>query len=169
MDGRGSWLLEHLRRGSSFLVVGGLGFLVDAGTYNALVFWGGEGPLYDLPLLAKVVAIAVASVVTYVGSHLWTFRDRRAPLSRRSVVAFAAVNLLAILLQLACLGFSRYVLGLDGPVADNVSGTFVGQALATGFRYVAYGRWVFPVRHTTEQSSPRDADGSDPRIGQTTP
>lgn len=166
MDGRGSWLRGHLRRGGSFLVIGGLGFLVDAGTYNALVFWGGDGPLSDLPLLAKVAAIAVASVVTYFGSHFWTFRDRRAPLSPRSFAAFVSVNLVAIVLQLGCLAFSRYVLGFDGPVADNVSGTLVGQVLATGFRYVAYGRWVFPDRRPDGQAARLDDRG--PELDQST-
>jgi putative flippase GtrA len=138
-------IVEHLRRGGTFLVIGGVGFVVDASVYNGLVFWGGHGPLFDLPLAAKVVAIAVASVVTYFGSHFWTYRDRRTALSRRSFGVFLAVNAIAIMAQLACLGFSRYVLGLDGPVADNVSGTLVGQGLATVFRYVAYGRWVFPA------------------------
>ncbi|WP_423918407.1 GtrA family protein [Frigoribacterium sp. 2-23] len=137
-------IADHLRRASTFLVIGGVGFLVDAAVYNGLVFWGGRGPLFDLPLVAKVLAIAVASVVTYLGSHFWTFRDRSERMTLRSFGLFIAINVAAIVLQLACLGFSRYVLGLAGPVADNVSGTFIGQALATAFRYVAYGRWVFP-------------------------
>jgi len=147
-----AWGAANVRRAGSFLAVGGVGFLVDAATYNLLVFWGGDGPLHDVPLLAKVVAIAVASVVTYLGSHFWTYRDRSGRLSRRAFTAFVAINVLAILLQLSCLGFSRYVLGLDGPVADNVSGTFVGQALATAFRFVAYGRWVFPERSAQSTS-----------------
>ena len=47
-------------------------------------------------------------------------------------------------LQELCLGFSRYVLGLHSWLSDNVSGTLVGQALATVFRYVTYRAWVFP-------------------------
>jgi putative flippase GtrA len=137
---------EHLARGGSFLLVGGMGFIVDAGVYNALVFWGGRGPLFDEPLTAKVLAILVASTVTYFGSHFVTFRDRARNHSLTKFAAFVAINVVAIGLQLACLGFSRYVLGLSGPVADNVSGTLVGQALSTVFRYVAYGRWVFPTR-----------------------
>lgn len=35
-------VIGALRRGGAFLVVGAIGFLVDAGTYNLLVFWGGE-------------------------------------------------------------------------------------------------------------------------------
>ena len=140
------WFTENLKRGGSFLVIGGVGFLVDAATYNGLVFWGGHGPLFAIPLVAKIIAIAVASVVTYFGSHFWTYRDRSEGLSRRSFGIFILLNVGAIILQLACLGFSRYVLRLDGPLADNVSGTLVGQALATVFRYVTYGRWVFPKK-----------------------
>lgn len=135
---------SHLRRGSSFLLVGGVAFLIDAGTYNALVFWGGNGPLFDWPIAAKVIAITVASVATYIGNHLWTFRDRRVAPSFGQVALFLGINGGAVLLQLGCLAFSRYVLGLSDPVSDNISGTFIGQALATVFRYVAYDRWVFP-------------------------
>lgn len=137
------WFLGHLRRGGSFLVVGGVGFVVDAAVYNALVFWGGHGPLFDQPLVAKIIAIAIASVVTYFGSRLWTYRDRADAQTLRSFLVFALLNVVAILLQLACLGVSRYVLHLDSPLADNISGTLIGQAVATVFRYVAYGKFVF--------------------------
>ncbi|WP_263480160.1 GtrA family protein [Curtobacterium sp. TXMA1] len=90
-----------------------------------------------------MIAIAVASVVTYFGSRLWTFRDRAGSQTLRSFLVFAAINVAAILLQLGCLAFSRYVLHLDSPLADNVAGTLVGQAVATVFRYFAYGKFVF--------------------------
>ncbi|KQO62444.1 hypothetical protein ASF23_10030 [Curtobacterium sp. Leaf261] len=150
----GAWLSGHLRRGGSFLVVGGIGFLVDAAIYNALAFWGGHGPLFSLPLLAKIIAIAGASVVTYFGSRLWTYRDRAAEPRRGAFWIFVLLNVIAILLQLACLGFSRYVLGLHSPLSDNVSGTLVGQAIATVFRYWAYGRWVFPPSTRTDGTLP---------------
>ena len=34
-------------------------------------------------------------------------------------------------------------LHLDSPLADNISGTLVGQTVATAFRYLTYGRLVF--------------------------
>lgn len=127
-----------------FLVVGGGAFVVDAAVFNLLVFGvTGSGPMFDAPLTAKLIAIVTASVVTYVGNRWWTFGDRHLVRSWRRYVVFAALNLTAIGLQLACLGFSRYVLGLSGPVADNVSGTIVGQVVATAFRFVTYDRFVF--------------------------
>ena len=39
-----------------FGVVGVLGLVADVGTFNLLRFAGGEGPLYDYPLSAKVIS-----------------------------------------------------------------------------------------------------------------
>lgn len=138
------FIIRNIRRGGIFLAIGGLGFVVDAIVYNLLVFGGGQGPLYSQPLVAKTIAVISGLVVTYVGNRLLTYRDRKAPVSWAQVARYAVVNVLAILLQLACLGFSRYVLGLDSVLADNVSGTLIGQALATALRYVLYTKWVFP-------------------------
>ncbi|WP_084523712.1 GtrA family protein [Nocardia inohanensis] len=127
----------------AFVVVGGIGFLVDAGTYNALVFWGGEGPMHDAPVPAKIIAILTATVVTYFGNKWWTYSDHEGGNNGRHIVVYALLNVVAIGLQASCLGFSRYVLGLDSPLADNISGTLIGQAVAMGFRYWAYGKFVF--------------------------
>ncbi|WP_233191313.1 GtrA family protein [Cryobacterium sp. M96] len=137
-------LMDHAKRGSAFLVIGGAAFLIDAGVFNALVYWGERGPMFEWPLTAKIIAIVAASVATYVGNHLWTFRDRKTKTSARNILAFIAINGVAILVQLGCLAFSRYVLGLADPVSDNISGTIVGQILATVLRYFSYNVWVFP-------------------------
>ena len=147
----GALVDDHLRSTLKFLVVGGLVFLLDAAMYNLLVFWHptqgwGEGIMHGSPLTAKVLTIAVASCLTYLGNRLWTFGDRPRPDTTRSIMLFILVNVIATGLQLACLAFSRYVLGLDSPLADNISGTFIGQIVSTSFRYVTYGRLVFPRR-----------------------
>lgn len=136
-------LVAKFRKGGAFLVVGVVGFLVDAGVYNALVFAGGEGPMFHAPLPAKLIAIGVATVVTYFGNKYWTFRHRPAGNAARQWVLYAVFNAIAIGLQLGCLGFSRYVLGLDSPLADNVSGTLIGQIVAVVFRFWAYDKFVF--------------------------
>ncbi len=135
--------LGLLRKGGAFLAVGAIGFLVDAGTYNLLVFWGGEGPMFHAPLVAKIIAISVATVVTYFGNKWWTYSDHEGGAGARHILIYALLNVVAIGLQLGCLGFSRYVLGLDSPLADNISGTLIGQAVAMGFRFWAYGKFVF--------------------------
>ena len=135
------------RRGGAFLVVGGVAFVVDALTFNLLVFGislTGNGPLFEAPLVAKTLAIALATLVTF-GSRRFCRRFSR-------YVVFLLLKIAAVAIQLACLGFSRYVLGLDSIVADNVSGTLIGQALATLFRFFTYDRWVFPDE--LEQAAP---------------
>ncbi|MDN5600740.1 MAG: GtrA family protein, partial [Brachybacterium sp.] len=104
------------------------------------------GLMHGTPLTAKVLTIAVASCLTYLGNRLLTFGDRPRPDTTRSIMMFILVNLIAAGLQLSCLAFSRYVLGLDSVLADNISGTLVGQVVSTSFRYVTYGRLVFPKR-----------------------
>jgi putative flippase GtrA len=48
-----------------------------------------------------------------------------------------------MLVAVACLAVSHYVLGFTSPLADNVAANGVGLVLGTAFRYVAYRRWVF--------------------------
>ena len=133
-----------------FLLVGGTVFCIDAALYNLLVFWDptgsdGTGVLHEVPLLAKTLTVAFASVLTYLGNRLWTFSDRPRPRTGRSILLFILVNVIATLLQLACLGFSRYVLGLDSVLADNISGNVIGQVVSTGFRLLGYSSVVFPA------------------------
>lgn len=144
----------------AFLVVGLIGFGVDAAVYNLLVFfqwhgwsWSsldGQGILFLQPLSAKILAIGTATLVTYVGNRYWVFTGRRADSHTRHLLLYAAVNVVAIGLQLACLGVSRYALGLDSPLADNISGTFIGQFVAVVFRYWAYDTLVFRRAQTVD-------------------
>ncbi|MGY0502609.1 GtrA family protein [Nocardia sp. FBN12] len=151
-----------LRQGAAFLVVGAIGFLVDAGTYNLLVFWGGgigfsEGVLYHSPLLAKIIAIVVATVVTYFGNKWWTYAHKKSDSPGREYLLYAIVNVVAILLQLGCLGFSRYVLDLSSPLADNIAATVIGQTMAVVFRYWAYGKFVFTGSSASDEQHARGA------------
>lgn len=141
-------LREHLVSGLQFLVVGGIAFFIDYLTFNLLVYaapWPGHhGPMFALPMVAKLIAILLASVFTYAGNKWWTFNKRQSKVTRNRLLAFIALNLFAMGLQELCLGFSRYVLGMSTWLSDNISGTLIGQALATVFRYITYRRWVFP-------------------------
>lgn len=127
-----------------FGVVGLVALVVDVGLFNILRFAGGEGPLYDKPLTAKVVSVIVATTVAYIGNRIWTFSDRGRTSYLREYVLFFVLNGVALLITLGCLWFSHYALGLTGPLADNISANVVGLALGTMFRFWSYRRWVFP-------------------------
>ena len=70
---RGSLFGELARFG----VVGVVALAVDVIGFNLLRFAGGEGPLYDRPLTAKVVSVTASTTVAYLGNRLWTFRHQR--------------------------------------------------------------------------------------------
>ncbi|AEG45138.1 GtrA family protein [Isoptericola variabilis] len=122
--------------------VGLLAYVVDIGVFNLLRFGPGE-LLGEKPLTAKVVSVAVATLVAWVGNRYWTFARQRTRRRGRELTLFVLVNLGGMAIAVGCLAVSHYVLGLTSPLADNVSANGVGLVLGTVFRYVMYRRFVF--------------------------
>jgi putative flippase GtrA len=139
--------LDHLvRELLKFGLVGGLAYIVDIGIFNA-VYQATDGAK---PLTAKTVSVIVATTVAYFGNRHWTFRHRGRSGLRREYVLFFALNGVGLAIALACLGFSHYVLGFTGPLADNIAANVVGLAFGTAFRFWSYRRWVFPAELAAE-------------------
>ncbi len=130
---------------TKFLTVGGVATLVALVLFNAMVhgYFGGPGPLHDKPLLAFVLANTVGMMVSYRGSRSWAFRHREAVGAAGGRLAYVLINGLSMLIPLACLAFTRYVLGLDDPFSDNIAANVVGLALGTTARFWAFRRFVF--------------------------
>lgn len=141
---------------AKFGIVGLSALVVDIGLFNILRFAGGEGPLYDKPLTAKVISVAVATLVAYGGNRFWTFRHRGRSHMAKEVPLFFALNGVAMLIAVGCLWFSHYVLLLDTPLADNISANVVGLGLGTLFRFWSYRKWVFPAIPAYELHDPAD-------------
>jgi hypothetical protein len=59
-----------------------------------------------------------------------------------------------MLIAWACLAISHYLLGLTGPLADNISANGFGLVLGTVFRFWSYRKFVFPA---VENEDDRDA------------
>lgn len=128
---------------AKFGIVGAFAFVIDIGLFNILLYGG--GPLVDKPLSAKAVSVAVATTFAYFGNRYWTFRHRGRTNMGREYLLFFVFNGIAMLISLACLWVSHYAMGLDSPLADNISANVVGLILGTLFRFVAYRTWVFPA------------------------
>jgi putative flippase GtrA len=113
--------------------------------FNGLVhgYLGGPAPMHEDPLPAFVLANTVGMVVSYRGSRSWAFRDRAAVGVAGGRVMFFLINTVSMVIPLGCLSFSRYVLGLSDPVADNISANVVGLALGTLARFWALRRFIF--------------------------
>ena len=133
-----------LREVAKFGVVGLVALVIDVGLFNLLRFAGGEGPMFDKPLTAKVVSVVVATTFAYFGNRYWTFRHRGRTSFGREYLLFFVLNGVGLFISVACLWFSHYALGLTSPLADNISANVVGLALGTMFRFWSYRRWVFP-------------------------
>lgn len=131
-----------------FAAVGGVGFVVDVAIFNILrVTILSPESLHEGPVLAKVVSTSIAIVVNWLGNRYWTFGPHRRPQAMREGIEFALVSVGGMLIGLACLWVSHYVLGYTSLLADNVSSNVIGLALGTVFRFWLYRAWVFaPVR-----------------------
>ena len=126
-----------------FGVVGLCGLATDVGGFNLLRYAGGEGPLYDHPLTAKVLSAAAATAVSWWGSRHWTFRHSRRAAAGPELAVFVLACTLGTGIALACLATSHYLLGLTSPLADNIAANVVGLGLGTAFRFWAYRTHVF--------------------------
>jgi putative flippase GtrA len=112
--------------------------------FNLLRFAGGEGPLYDKPLTAKVVSVLAATTFAYFGNRHWTFKDRSRSSFRRQYALFFVFNAVGMMISLSCLWVSHYLLGFESALADNISANVIGLVLGTIFRFWGYHNWVFP-------------------------
>jgi putative flippase GtrA len=142
-------LVERVRHlgpeATKFGIVGLTGVGVQIVAFNVLRYAGPQnvGVLEAKPITAQVLAIGLATLVTYLGNRHWTYRHRaRGPVSRELPV-FVLLNGIAIAIGAACLALSHYVLGLTSPLADNLSGNVIGLGLGTLFRFWSYRRFVF--------------------------
>lgn len=125
----------------TFLGVGGAGYVVDIAAFNMLL--SAPGLAGHDPTIARVLAVAVAMVVTYVGNRFLTWRQEDAQHRAREVTLFVIFNLLGMGFSVATLFMSHDLLGLTSRLSDNVSANVVGVGLGTVFRYWAYKRFVF--------------------------
>lgn len=130
---------------TKFGIVGLTGVGVQIVAFNVLRYAGpgNVGVLEAKPITAQVLAIGLATVVTYLGNRYWTYQHRERGNVWRELPVFVLLNGIAIAIGAACLALTHYGLGLTSPLADNLSGNVVGLGLGTLFRFWSYRRFVF--------------------------
>ena len=106
----------------------------------------GEASLTRHPVAAFVLSNLAGMAVSFAGTRWWVFRDRPPAGPAGGFVGFAVINVASWVVPLACLTFSRYLLDLSSPLADNVAVNVVGLSLGTVFRFVALRASVFSTR-----------------------
>jgi len=142
---RGKILVAQLAK---FGVVGGLAYIIDVALFNMLLYGGSRPVLAGMPIVAKIISSAVATVVSWLGNRYWTFHGRRRAHAGREFLLFVVACTTGLGISLLTLWVSHYLLGFTSPLADNIAANLIGVALGTLFRFFAYSRFVFP--HTEE-------------------
>lgn len=103
----------------------------------------GSAPMRQQPIPAYVLANVLAGCVAYLGLWLWAFSHRQTHETVNSVVRFFALGAATMAIPVACLAVSRYLLGLSGVWADNISANVIGLSLSTAARFWVFRRFVF--------------------------
>ncbi len=130
---------QLVHEAAKFGVIGAIAFLATTVGTNLLHFQAGLGPL-----TSNVIATIASTGVAYFGNRYWTFRHRQGSTMAREYVVFFALNGVGLGIQLACIGFTYYLLGRHDKLAYNIALIF-GIGLGTLFRFWSYRRWVWLV------------------------
>ncbi|MFE9745090.1 GtrA family protein [Saccharothrix saharensis] len=134
------FLINKHRELIRFAVVGGTTFVIDNGVWYALKLT----VLQDKVVTAKAIAVLVAVISSYVLSREWSFHTRGGRERHHEAALFFLVSGLGIGVNLAPLYVSRHVFDLHSEIADFVAGSVIGMLLATGFKFWAMRKFVFP-------------------------
>jgi putative flippase GtrA len=113
-----------------FLIIGGAGFLVDAGLTMLLIKLGVD------PLLARAPAIGAAILFTWLANRSYTFQVR----VQRSVPE--AIRYSGVALSAAAINYTLYFLFILAGLHPLAAIT-VATALQTGFSFFAYRHFAF--------------------------
>ena len=131
-----------------FAIVGATTFIIDSAMFYTLKLT----VLEPKPVTAKIIAGIVAVIASYILNREWSFRNRGGRERHHEALLFFAFSGVGVLLSMAPLWFSSYVLHLRVPevsltvenIADFVSAYIIGNLLQMAFRFWAFRRWVFP-------------------------
>lgn len=126
---------------AKFGTVGLISFVIDFGLFNLLSM--PAGPLPHKVLTSKAISTTAAATFAYFANRQWTWRHRARSGLGREYTLFFVFNAIGLGIMEFCLVISRYVMGLDTALSNNISAYGFGLVLGTIFRFWAYRRWVF--------------------------
>jgi putative flippase GtrA len=138
-----------------FAIVGGTTWVIDTIVFLTLKMTVLEAK----PLTAKILAVLIATIVSYVLNREWSFRTRGGRERHHEAFLFFLISGIGVAVYTAPLAISRYVLDLKYPgvshltqnVADFVSAQIIGVGLGMAFRWWAFRRFVFPHKDVRRQ------------------
>ncbi len=154
-----------------FAIVGATTFVIDSAVFFTLKLT----VLEPKPVTAKIIAGVVAVIASYILNREWSFRDRGGRERHHEALMFFAFSGVGVLLSMAPLWFSSYVLMLRVPevsltvenIADFIAAYIVGNLLQMAFRFWAFRRWVFPDEFGRNPDKALEATLTDGGIAET--
>jgi putative flippase GtrA len=131
-----------------FALVGGITYVIDIVLFTLLK----TTVLEPKPVTAKIVAVLIATIVSYVLNREWSFRTRGGRERPYEAALFFLICGVGLVINAAPLYASRYVFDLQVPhvgmlvqeAADFASANVIGTLLAMAFRWWAFRKYVFP-------------------------
>jgi putative flippase GtrA len=138
-----------------FALVGAITYVVDITLFTLLKMT----VLEPKPVTAKIVAVLVATILSYILNREWSFRTRGGRERHHEATLFFAVCGIGLVLNATPLWISRYMLELQVPqvsllaqeAADFASANVIGTLVAMAFRWWAFRRYVFPDQNVRRQ------------------
>lgn len=130
-----------------FAMVGGTTFVVDT-----VAFYGLKSTVLDAkPVTAKIFAVLIATILSYVLNREWSFKTRGGRETHHEAALFFAISAVGMAINAAPLWVSSYVFDLRVPnvtpleenIADFISAQIIGTLLAMAFRWWAFRKFVF--------------------------
>lgn len=153
-----------------FAIVGATTFVIDSAVFYTLKLT----VLEPKPVTAKIIAGIVAVIASYILNREWSFQNRGGRERHHEALLFFGFSGVGVVLSMAPLWFSSYVLLLRVPevslmqenIADFVSAYILGNLLQMAFRFWAFRRWVFPDEFHHDQDKAIEATLTDGGIAE---
>jgi putative flippase GtrA len=135
-----------LRRFPGFILVGAIGFLIDAGILTVMMKILGFGH-YG----ARAISFTIAVTATWYMNRRWVFDRHAARMSRREYTSYASVQVIGALINLSV--FAVVIEFVPGLTTMPVIPLAVGAAVALVFNFGASSRFVFSDRKNQNTES----------------
>jgi putative flippase GtrA len=125
-----------LRRLPGFILVGAIGFLIDAGILTALMKSLGFGH-YG----ARAISFTIAVTATWYMNRRWVFERNAVRMSSQEYTSYLSVQVIGALINLSV--FAAVIEFVPGLAKIPVIPLAVGAAVALMFNFSASSRFVF--------------------------